>query len=451
MAKPTNVPTWADSGTIVEPSSGKKATGWIFEEKPPHEYFNWWQNLLGTWIQWLDTIVDDTIGVVQFQPPPVTSGDGTSVALSGANAVGTNNDGGNCNLKGGSGGGGTGVAGKIYSLNSHDFLDGILVNGSPIAATDIDDDSTIGAGNVAAALSSLDSTISALAGSAISNDSGVSGASVTDALNTLNTSIVAAGALRSIFGFAISTPLAPPTTKVDVHPGFARDSSNTVNIEMTGTLIKDLGATWVQGNNLGGRGGALTSNSWYYIFAIYKAGQPVDIGFDLDINAANLLAASTYTHYRRIGCIWYDASAVRETRSQEDHFFFYNDHPYENLAFTGAGFVAGSVQMYPPGIAEDFGGGWVYTEAPTDSGVYVVTSFNSLSSDWFRSASVSYCDAKYDTDGRKNLPITYKPYPPDSSGQQGIIAITHDPAAFSTGTIRVGVLGYVDHRGKPKY
>ena len=39
--KPTEIDTWADSGTVVEPTALKKAEGWADGEQPPHEYRNW--------------------------------------------------------------------------------------------------------------------------------------------------------------------------------------------------------------------------------------------------------------------------------------------------------------------------------------------------------------------------------------------------------------------------
>lgn len=54
MAKPATTPRWADvGGAIVEPAAGKKDIGWI-AEKPPHQTFNWWQNLVYQWIKWID-------------------------------------------------------------------------------------------------------------------------------------------------------------------------------------------------------------------------------------------------------------------------------------------------------------------------------------------------------------------------------------------------------------
>ena len=39
--KPTEIDTWADSGTVVEPTALKKSEGWADGEQPPHEYRNW--------------------------------------------------------------------------------------------------------------------------------------------------------------------------------------------------------------------------------------------------------------------------------------------------------------------------------------------------------------------------------------------------------------------------
>ena len=54
MAKPTTEPRWADvGGAIVEPPEAKKDVGWIVE-KPPHQTFNWWMNLVFQWINFLN-------------------------------------------------------------------------------------------------------------------------------------------------------------------------------------------------------------------------------------------------------------------------------------------------------------------------------------------------------------------------------------------------------------
>ena len=59
MAKPTTYPRWADvGGDIVEPTSGKKDVGWVSDEEPPAQYFNWLLNLLYQWVVYLDASAD---------------------------------------------------------------------------------------------------------------------------------------------------------------------------------------------------------------------------------------------------------------------------------------------------------------------------------------------------------------------------------------------------------
>ena len=58
MPKPASLPRWAtDAGAdITEPLEPKKDIGWEASEKPPREYFNWWQNLVYEWTEYLDTL-----------------------------------------------------------------------------------------------------------------------------------------------------------------------------------------------------------------------------------------------------------------------------------------------------------------------------------------------------------------------------------------------------------
>lgn len=60
--KPTKQPEWASGGgaAITEPSSGKKSLGWV-AEKPPHQFFNWLQNIVYKWTLWLERAQTTTI------------------------------------------------------------------------------------------------------------------------------------------------------------------------------------------------------------------------------------------------------------------------------------------------------------------------------------------------------------------------------------------------------
>ena len=64
MVRPTKLPNWADAavvGDIVEPTEVKKSAGWEkvggIPEKPPYQYFNYWQNSVYNWVNYLDAAV----------------------------------------------------------------------------------------------------------------------------------------------------------------------------------------------------------------------------------------------------------------------------------------------------------------------------------------------------------------------------------------------------------
>lgn len=59
-AKPTSLPRWATGGGagVTEPTEGKKDTGWLFLERPAHEYLNWLLNLVYLWVVYLDDIAN---------------------------------------------------------------------------------------------------------------------------------------------------------------------------------------------------------------------------------------------------------------------------------------------------------------------------------------------------------------------------------------------------------
>lgn len=62
MAKPTRLPTWADSSSLVtDPGAAKQSQGWAVE-MPPVQYFNWWMNLTGQWVEYIDTTLDALAG-----------------------------------------------------------------------------------------------------------------------------------------------------------------------------------------------------------------------------------------------------------------------------------------------------------------------------------------------------------------------------------------------------
>lgn len=60
MSRPLVEPAFSTSGAnVVEPSSGKKATGWLDNEIPPSEYFNWIHKISYDWIHYFASIIPD--------------------------------------------------------------------------------------------------------------------------------------------------------------------------------------------------------------------------------------------------------------------------------------------------------------------------------------------------------------------------------------------------------
>jgi hypothetical protein len=59
MARPAKYPEWASDGVnVVEPSEGKKDTGWLDGERPPIQWINWLFKFIHDWIK---SIIEDDI------------------------------------------------------------------------------------------------------------------------------------------------------------------------------------------------------------------------------------------------------------------------------------------------------------------------------------------------------------------------------------------------------
>jgi hypothetical protein len=58
MPKPSSVPTWAtgESATIEVPTAPQKANGYGYRDKPAHGAWNWMWNLVGQWLEYIDSI-----------------------------------------------------------------------------------------------------------------------------------------------------------------------------------------------------------------------------------------------------------------------------------------------------------------------------------------------------------------------------------------------------------
>lgn len=54
VSRPTDALEWGTTGAVIAPTGGKRLLGWIVGEKPPAQWFNWWQQLAGLWQAYLD-------------------------------------------------------------------------------------------------------------------------------------------------------------------------------------------------------------------------------------------------------------------------------------------------------------------------------------------------------------------------------------------------------------
>jgi hypothetical protein len=115
--------------------------------------------------------------------------------------------------------------------------------------------------------------------------------------------------LGYLAGMQLANNVADATNDIDITAGVVRDSTNTVTISGT-AMTKRLDAVWAAGTNQGGLDtGAKANSTWYYVFAIAKAGgADPDYLFSTSQTAPTLPA--TYTVFRRIGAIRTNGSGV---------------------------------------------------------------------------------------------------------------------------------------------
>lgn len=157
-----------------------------------------------------------------------------------------------------------------------------------------------------------------------------------------------------IKGFDIDNDAGDTTNDLLIGVGECRDEDDTTNISLTSSIIKQIDAAWAVGTNQGGYDStsALANDTWYHIFVIKDIGTgTVDVGFDDDINATNLLAGSGYDAYRRIGSVRRDTAANRQ--------YFYRNGVCSWLALTvdstaNPGAKANITVSVPPDVESNY-------------------------------------------------------------------------------------------------
>lgn len=124
-------------------------------------------------------------------------------------------------------------------------------------------------------------------------------------------------------GFTLTNNVGAPNTTVDVGPGSARDSTDTVDITLTSTLsgILQSSGAWAAGNNQNKLDtGAKAINSDYHKFVIQHPTQADDILYSLSPTAPTM--PSGYSGFRRVGHISTDSSGnIRAFKDRGDGYF----------------------------------------------------------------------------------------------------------------------------------
>lgn len=90
---------------------------------------------------------------------------------------------------------------------------------------------------------------------------------------------------------------------IKFNPGIRRDADDSCFVRLTSAMTKRIDATWSAGTGNGGlANGTVAASTTYHNFFIKNSTTgAVDCGFDTSPTAANLLAASGYDKYRRVG------------------------------------------------------------------------------------------------------------------------------------------------------
>jgi len=93
--------------------------------------------------------------------------------------------------------------------------------------------------------------------------------------------------------------------------GTAAFPNSVIIVNRDNAFFKKLDQVWAEGTGNGGRAStvALTADTWYHKFALGKVDGTFDAGYDISIDAVNLLAdASTYSFYGYLGSVLTDVS-----------------------------------------------------------------------------------------------------------------------------------------------
>lgn len=122
---------------------------------------------------------------------------------------------------------------------------------------------------------------------------------------------VAAALQRPLFGCLPANNIASPINDTDIQPGTWKAETTGNIYKVSSTITKRISDDWEEnpGVSHGGFPSGLTVaiNTWYHKFLLGKPDGTSDAGYDVALDASNLMAdasGSGYTDYKRVGSIY---------------------------------------------------------------------------------------------------------------------------------------------------
>lgn len=267
--------------------------------------------------------------------------------------------------------------------------------------------------------------------------------SVTDP--KINSTDVASG---QVFGFLsgliISNNSVDSDHDLDISIGSARSSDDSVTIPLGTALTKRIDAVWASGTGNGGLPSAvsLSSNTWYHVFIIANDGATtVDVGFDTDLSATNLLSDSSLTKYRRIGSILTDASSnISEFRQIGDYFYW--GVPTQDYSDTSLSTSRISVAIKTPVDIKTIAMVALRTVGAGGLNIAIILTDPDLSDVTPTSAvSQGHADNSGSVDARGK---SFIQVPTNTSSEIGFRANT----SSASGAAQISTFGWIDQRGR---
>jgi hypothetical protein len=165
-----------------------------------------------------------------------------------------------------------------------------------------------------------------------------------------------------INGLTISNNGSDATNDIDIAAGYARDSTNTVNMILAAAITKRLDAAWAVGTNQGGLDTGLIANTTYHVWLIKRSDTGVvDVLFSASATAPTMPA--NYDSKRRLLGIIVRSGGSILGFSQLGDMFFWDDPVLDVDTTIGTSSVSYTMRAAP--YSEAIVSSYLYKSAAT--------------------------------------------------------------------------------------